>query len=81
MNTPGAVLNLRKALDEAEIDWAPVRDYPHATYLPEPNLFYTIWWQGPTILEYLWGHQFEYHDSTVEAVLARLEQLRGKTDA
>lgn len=70
---PTQVERLRALLIEADIYWAPVRDHPRATYLPDTG--YTIWWQGPAMQSFLWGHDFEFHDATAEEVLTRLKGL------
>ena len=81
---PGQVEKLRDLLTEANVYWAPVRDYPLATYIPgDPTdkdkaaaSLLTIWWQGPALSEFVWGHDFEYHDATAEEVITRLKELR-----
>lgn len=69
-DTSANVERLRTRLEEEDISWQPVRDYPNATYLPDT--LHTIWWQGPTTFRFTWGHNFEFQDRDVEDVIARL---------
>lgn len=70
-DTPSIVLELHEQLDLNGIEWVEVRDYPQATFLPTTQ--HTVWWQA-AISAFRWGHQFEYEDPTVEAVIARLKE-------
>jgi hypothetical protein len=72
MRTPVAVTQLRDALGKADVEWAEVRDYPEATFLPAS--MHTIWFTGETGT-FRWGHNFEFDQPDVATVMQTLAEV------